>query len=77
MGLPTGVELKTAEAATKLEEPVVAATVEELKPEATPTETTTATTGAPNADSTEAAEVCLHKQCLTFFGVLLNILIVF
>lgn len=56
MGLPTGVELKTAEP-VKSEEAVVAATVEELRPVVTPIETATAATGAANADSTDAVEV--------------------
>ncbi|XP_037647771.1 interleukin enhancer-binding factor 3 homolog isoform X3 [Sebastes umbrosus] len=55
MGLPTGVELKTAES-VKSEEAVVAVTVEELKPIVTPIETTTAATGAANADTTDAVE---------------------
>ncbi|KAM4717864.1 interleukin enhancer-binding factor 3 homolog [Anableps anableps] len=46
MGLPTGVELKTTEAAVKLEEAVVATTAEEVKPAATPTESSTAAAGA-------------------------------
>lgn len=57
MGLPTGVELKTAEP-VKSEEAVVAATVEELKPVVAPVETTTAATGTATADATDAVEVC-------------------
>lgn len=56
MGLPTGVELKTAEP-VKSEEAVAATTVEELRPAVTPIEMTAATTGTANADSTDAAEV--------------------
>ncbi|KAM6905509.1 interleukin enhancer-binding factor 3 homolog [Xenentodon cancila] len=56
MGLPTGVELKTAEPAIKLEETEVAVSVEDLKPVAIPTETTTTNMGAANTDRTEAAE---------------------
>lgn len=69
MGLPTGVELKTAEPAVKTEEAVVANTVEEQKPVVTPVETSTAVTGATNAESTEAVEVCVcvNKQHLGFF----------
>ncbi|XP_068593082.1 interleukin enhancer-binding factor 3 homolog isoform X2 [Cebidichthys violaceus] len=56
MGLPTGVELKTAET-VKAEEAVVPVTVEELKPVVTPVETTAAAaTGAANADTADAAE---------------------
>lgn len=59
MGLPTGVELKTVklEEAVKSEEAVVAAAVEELKPTVATIETTTAATGAVNADTSDAAEV--------------------
>ncbi|XP_072225796.1 interleukin enhancer-binding factor 3 homolog isoform X2 [Leuresthes tenuis] len=56
MGLPTGVEVKTAEPAIKVEEVVVPTTVEEVKPVVTPAETTNATTETANADRTEAAE---------------------
>ncbi|KAM7372446.1 hypothetical protein PAMP_009610 [Pampus punctatissimus] len=55
MGLPTGVELKTAEPA-KSEEAVVATTVEELRPVVTPAEMTAAATATANADTTAAAE---------------------
>ncbi|KAM4635390.1 interleukin enhancer-binding factor 3 homolog isoform 2-T2 [Polymixia lowei] len=55
MGLPTGVELKTAEPA-KPEETAAAAPVEELRPAAPPVETNTATTGAANTETTDAAE---------------------
>ncbi|KAM6956978.1 interleukin enhancer-binding factor 3 homolog [Aplochiton taeniatus] len=56
MGLPTGVELKTAEP-TKPEEAVAAAaTVEDVKPVVTPTETDSAATGAASAEATDAAE---------------------
>lgn len=64
MGLPTGVELKTAEP-VKSEEAVVATTVEELRPVVTPIETTAAATGTPNADSTDAAEVQSFFQCVS------------
>uniref|UniRef100_A0A3P8TGJ9 Interleukin enhancer binding factor 3b n=1 Tax=Amphiprion percula TaxID=161767 RepID=A0A3P8TGJ9_AMPPE len=59
MGLPTGVEVKTAEP-VKLEEAVVATTVEELRPVAK-LETPTAATGAANADSTFAAETARQQ----------------
>uniref|UniRef100_A0AAQ5YF73 Spermatid perinuclear RNA-binding protein n=1 Tax=Amphiprion ocellaris TaxID=80972 RepID=A0AAQ5YF73_AMPOC len=59
MGLPTGVEVKTAEP-VKLEEAVVATTVEELRPVAK-LETPTAATGAANADSTLAAETARQQ----------------
>lgn len=55
MGLPTGVELKTAELVKSEEAP---AAVEDLKPVVTPVETTTAATGAANTDTTDAVEVC-------------------
>ncbi|XP_047427546.1 interleukin enhancer-binding factor 3 homolog isoform X2 [Mugil cephalus] len=56
MGLPTGVELKTAEP-VKLKEAVEATAVEELKPVEVPVDTAAAAvTGAANADSTDAAE---------------------
>lgn len=64
MGLPTGVELKTAEP-TKSEEVVVANTVEELKPVVTPVETTTAASGTAAADTTEAAEVQSSSLCVS------------
>lgn len=54
MGLPTGVELKTAESVKSDEVPV---TVEDVKPAVMPVETTTAATGAANADTTDAVEV--------------------
>lgn len=54
MGLPTGVELKTAESVKSEEAP---AAVEDLKPVVTPVETTTAATGAANTDTTDALEV--------------------
>uniref|UniRef100_A0A4W6EDB1 Interleukin enhancer binding factor 3b n=1 Tax=Lates calcarifer TaxID=8187 RepID=A0A4W6EDB1_LATCA len=53
MGLPTGVELKTAEP-VKSEEAAVATTVEELRPVVTPIETTTTATGAASAETTDA-----------------------
>ncbi|XP_020514006.2 interleukin enhancer-binding factor 3 homolog isoform X3 [Labrus bergylta] len=63
MGLPTGVELKTAETVVKSEETVVAIKVEEMMPLVTPVETTTAAaaaataaTGAANTESADAAE---------------------
>lgn len=56
MGLPTGVELKTAEP-VKSEEAAVATTVEELRPVVTPIETTTTATGAASAETTDAVEV--------------------
>ena len=62
MGLPTGVEVKTAEPAIKVEEAVVPTTVEEVKPEVTPTETTNATTETANADRTDAAEVSVSAS---------------
>ncbi|KAM9393128.1 interleukin enhancer-binding factor 3 homolog isoform 2-T2 [Pholidichthys leucotaenia] len=54
MGLLTGVELKTAEPSMKVDETVVATTVDEVKSSATPTETTPA--AATNPDSTDAAQ---------------------
>ncbi|XP_053193826.1 interleukin enhancer-binding factor 3 homolog isoform X2 [Scomber japonicus] len=60
MGLPTGVELKTAEP-VKSEEAVAATTVEELRPAVTPIEMTAATTGTANADSTDAAEAARQQ----------------
>ncbi|XP_061568482.1 interleukin enhancer-binding factor 3 homolog isoform X3 [Cololabis saira] len=69
MGLPTGVELKTAEPTiNKLEETVVAVTVEEMKPLATPTETTTANAGAANADRTDAETARQQGPILTKHG---------
>lgn len=61
MGLPTGVELKTAEP-VKSEEAEVAVTVEELKP-VVKLETATAATGAANADNTDAVEVQSCSLC--------------
>ncbi|XP_030591366.1 interleukin enhancer-binding factor 3 homolog isoform X2 [Archocentrus centrarchus] len=61
MGLPTGVELKTAEPAVKADEAVVANTVEEQKLVVTPVETSTAVTGAANAESTEAVETARQQ----------------
>ncbi|KAM8723255.1 interleukin enhancer-binding factor 3 homolog isoform 3-T3 [Acanthopagrus schlegelii] len=63
MGLPTGVELKTVklEEAVKSEEAVVAAAVEELKPTVATIETTTAATGAVNADTSDAAETARQQ----------------
>ncbi|XP_047216169.1 interleukin enhancer-binding factor 3 homolog isoform X2 [Girardinichthys multiradiatus] len=57
MGLPTGVEVKSAEPAVKLEEVVVSTTAEEVKPAATSTESSTAATGAAgvSSESTETA----------------------
>uniref|UniRef100_A0A3Q3E831 Interleukin enhancer binding factor 3b n=1 Tax=Labrus bergylta TaxID=56723 RepID=A0A3Q3E831_9LABR len=49
MGLPTGVELKTAETVVKSEETVVAIKVEEMMPLVTPVETTTAAAAAGTA----------------------------
>ncbi|XP_044186084.1 interleukin enhancer-binding factor 3 homolog isoform X1 [Thunnus albacares] len=60
MGLPTGVELKTAEP-VKLEEAVAATTVEELRPVVTPIEMTAAATGTANADTTDAAETARQQ----------------
>lgn len=54
MGLPTGVELKTAEP-VKVKEMVEATAVEEVKPVEAPVDTAAAVTA--NADSTDAAEV--------------------
>ncbi len=64
MGLPTGVDLKTAEP-VKSEEAVVAATVEECKPVVTPVESTTAATGTANADTTDAVEVKISSLCVS------------
>ncbi|XP_023286423.1 interleukin enhancer-binding factor 3 homolog, partial [Seriola lalandi dorsalis] len=58
MGLPTGVELKTAET-VKSEETAVA--VEELRPVVTPIETSTAATGAASADATDAVETARQQ----------------
>ncbi|XP_029996085.1 interleukin enhancer-binding factor 3 homolog isoform X2 [Sphaeramia orbicularis] len=58
MGLPTGVELKTAEP-IKSEEAEV--TVEDLKPTIAPTEAPTAVTGVVNADSADAAETARQQ----------------
>ncbi|XP_010873291.2 interleukin enhancer-binding factor 3 homolog isoform X2 [Esox lucius] len=55
MGLPTGVELKTAEP-VKTEEATAAAVVEEVKPCVTPVEMDTAATGAASAEATDSAE---------------------
>ncbi|XP_040014142.1 interleukin enhancer-binding factor 3 homolog isoform X2 [Xiphias gladius] len=60
MGLPTGVELKTAEP-VKSEEAVVTAAVEDLRPVVTPIETTTAATGASNVDTTDAVETARQQ----------------
>uniref|UniRef100_A0A665W3Z2 Interleukin enhancer binding factor 3b n=1 Tax=Echeneis naucrates TaxID=173247 RepID=A0A665W3Z2_ECHNA len=60
MGLPTGVELKTAET-VKSEETATATTVEELKPVVTPVETNTAATGAASADTTDAVETARQQ----------------
>uniref|UniRef100_UPI0037E764D3 interleukin enhancer-binding factor 3 homolog isoform X2 n=1 Tax=Semicossyphus pulcher TaxID=241346 RepID=UPI0037E764D3 len=60
MGLPTGVELKTAEP-VKSEETPVAIKVEEMKPEVTPVEITTAATGTATAESTDAAETARQQ----------------
>ncbi|XP_041672901.1 interleukin enhancer-binding factor 3 homolog isoform X2 [Cheilinus undulatus] len=67
MGLPTGVELKTAEP-VKSEEAVVAATVEEMRPVATPVDTTTAATGTANTDSTNAETARQQGPILTKHG---------
>ncbi|XP_063327356.1 interleukin enhancer-binding factor 3 homolog isoform X2 [Pelmatolapia mariae] len=61
MGLPTGVELKSPEPAVKADEAVVANTVEQQKPVVPPVETITATAGAANAESTEAAETARQQ----------------
>ncbi|XP_071387315.1 interleukin enhancer-binding factor 3 homolog isoform X2 [Centroberyx affinis] len=62
MGLPTGVELKTAEPAKPEEAAAAATTVEELRPVVTPTETTTtAATGTANADATDAVETARQQ----------------
>ncbi|XP_042360185.1 interleukin enhancer-binding factor 3 homolog isoform X1 [Plectropomus leopardus] len=58
LGLPTGVELKTAEP-VKSEEAVVTAAVEELRPVVTPIETST--TATANADTTDAAETARQQ----------------
>ncbi|KAM9746333.1 interleukin enhancer-binding factor 3 homolog [Menidia menidia] len=55
MGLPTGVEAKT-DPGSKAEEAEVVTAVEEVKPVATPPETTNAATATANADRPEAAE---------------------
>ncbi|XP_028267395.1 interleukin enhancer-binding factor 3 homolog isoform X2 [Parambassis ranga] len=60
MGLPTGVELKTAES-VKLEEAVVTTAIEEVKPVVTPVDTATAATGASSADSTDAVETARQQ----------------
>ncbi|KAM9843634.1 interleukin enhancer-binding factor 3 homolog [Aulostomus maculatus] len=60
MGLPTGVEVKTAEP-VKSEEAVVATTVEELKPVVTPIETTAVSTGTANADAADAVETARQQ----------------
>ncbi|XP_018554160.1 LOW QUALITY PROTEIN: interleukin enhancer-binding factor 3 homolog [Lates calcarifer] len=60
MGLPTGVELKTAEP-VKSEEAAVATTVEELRPVVTPIETTTTATGAASAETTDAVETARQQ----------------
>ncbi|MEQ2214336.1 hypothetical protein XENOCAPTIV_001816 [Xenoophorus captivus] len=60
MGLPTGVEVKSAEPAVKLEEAVVSTTAEEVKPAATSTESSTAATGAAGVSS-ESTEVSFRR----------------
>ncbi|XP_069557253.1 interleukin enhancer-binding factor 3 homolog isoform X1 [Brachyistius frenatus] len=60
MGLPTGVELKTAKP-IKVEETQIVTAVEELRPVVTPVETTTAATGAANADITDAGETARQQ----------------
>ena len=69
MGLPTGVELKTADP-VKSEEAVVAASVEEMRPVVTPVETSAAT-GAANADATDAVEVQTCSVCVMMMSPLL------
>uniref|UniRef100_A0A3Q1IA02 Interleukin enhancer binding factor 3b n=1 Tax=Anabas testudineus TaxID=64144 RepID=A0A3Q1IA02_ANATE len=59
MGLPTGVELKTAESAKSEEAPVA---VEDVKPVVAQIESTTAGTGAANTDTTDAVETARHHD---------------
>lgn len=54
MGLPTGVELKTAE---PVKTEVATAVVEEVKPCITPIAMDTAATGADSVEATDGAEV--------------------
>lgn len=54
MGLPTGVELKTAE---PVKTEVATAIVEEVKPCITPIAMDTAATGADSVEATDGAEV--------------------
>uniref|UniRef100_A0A668A4W6 Interleukin enhancer binding factor 3b n=1 Tax=Myripristis murdjan TaxID=586833 RepID=A0A668A4W6_9TELE len=62
MGLPTGVELKTAEPAKPEEAAAAAAaTVEESKPVITPAETTTAATGTVKVEPTDAVETARQQ----------------
>lgn len=63
MGLPTGVEVKTAEPAKPEETAAAATTVEELKPVVTPIEAPPAATGTANADATDAVEVQRYSLC--------------
>lgn len=63
MGLPTGVEVKTAEPAKPEETAAAATTVEEVKPVVTPVETPPAATGTANADATDAVEVRRYSLC--------------
>ncbi|KAJ4931765.1 hypothetical protein JOQ06_010205 [Pogonophryne albipinna] len=58
MGLPTGVEVKTE---IKLEEVVVAVTVEEVKPVITPIEAPSSSPVAANADGSEAVETARQQ----------------
>uniref|UniRef100_A0A3Q1I9D5 Interleukin enhancer binding factor 3b n=1 Tax=Anabas testudineus TaxID=64144 RepID=A0A3Q1I9D5_ANATE len=58
MGLPTGVELKTAESAKSEEAPVA---VEDVKPVVAQIESTTAGTGAANTDTTDAVETARQQ----------------
>uniref|UniRef100_A0A665W3Z9 Interleukin enhancer binding factor 3b n=1 Tax=Echeneis naucrates TaxID=173247 RepID=A0A665W3Z9_ECHNA len=61
MGLPTGVELKTAET-VKSEETATATTVEELKPVVTPVETNTAATGAASTARQQGPILTKHGK---------------
>ncbi|XP_017272213.1 interleukin enhancer-binding factor 3 homolog isoform X2 [Kryptolebias marmoratus] len=61
MGLPTGVELKTTEPTVKMEEAVVATTVEEPNPVVMQTETPAAATATANADQTETVETARQQ----------------
>ncbi|XP_075998934.1 interleukin enhancer-binding factor 3 homolog isoform X2 [Genypterus blacodes] len=61
MGLPTGVEVKTAEPAKPEETAAAATTVEEVKPVVTPVETPPPATGTANADATDAVETARQQ----------------